>query len=91
VPDLLQSRLKIAPDALSQGVDGEMVILHRERYFSLVDVGARVWTWIVEHGELEGLPAALLEEYDTDEATLRRDVAKLVEQMIAEGLVIKEN
>jgi hypothetical protein len=90
VPDLLQSRLKIAPDALSQGVDGEMVILYRERYFSLVEVGARIWTWIVEHGDVEGLSAALLEEYDIDEATLRRDVATLIDQLIAEGLVIRE-
>lgn len=90
MPDLLQARLKIAPDALFQDVGGETVILYQDRYFSLIDTGARVWTWIVEHGELEGLLASLLKEYEIDEATLRLDVARLLDQMVAEGLVVME-
>lgn len=90
MPDVLQARLTIAPDALFQDVEGEIVILYQDQYFSLVDVGARVWAWIAEHGELDGLLAALLKEYEIDEATLRLDVAKLLDQMVAEGLVVME-
>jgi hypothetical protein len=90
VPDLLQARLKIARDALFQEIEGETVILYQNRYFSLTDSGARVWAWIVEHGELDGLPAALLKEYEIDEPTLRQDLARLLDQMVAEGLVVVE-
>ena len=90
MPDVLQARLTIAPDALFQDVEGEIVILYQDQYFSLVDVGARVWAWIAAHGELDGLLAALLKEYEIDEATLRLDVANLLDQMVAEGLVVME-
>ena len=82
--------MTIAPDALFEDLQGEIVILFRDRYFSLVDVGARVWTWIAEHHALDGLSSALLEDFEIDEATLQQDVAKLLDQMIGEGLVISE-
>lgn len=89
MPDVLQARLTLAPDALFQDIAGETVILFRDRYFSLTAVGARVWTGLAEGRGLDAIVAAILAEYEVDEATLRTDVAGLLDQMIAEGLVIK--
>jgi hypothetical protein len=89
VPDLLQARLAIAPDALFQDLEGETVIFYQEQYFSLGDVAAKVWAWIAGHGDLDGLFATLLGEYEVEEATLRQDVKALLDEMIDKGLIIK--
>ena len=74
-----------------QEVEGETVLLDLERqhYFSLDEVGARVWALLGEHGgDVEGVVAAMLAEFDVDEQTLRRDVDALIAQLRSAGLVV---
>ena len=88
MPDLLQARLQIAPTALFQDIEGEIVILCQDQYFSLTEVAAKIWTCIAERGDLNALTTALVDDYEIDAATVRLDVARLLDQFVDEGLVV---
>jgi Coenzyme PQQ synthesis protein D (PqqD) len=78
------------PDVLHQEVEGELVLLDlgTDTTFALNEVGARFWELLGEHDDLDAVVAALLEEFDVHEATLRADLEALVEELRADGLVI---
>ena len=83
--------MKPSPNVVFQEVEGETVLLdlEREHYFSLDEVGARAWALLGEHdGDLESVVAAMLDEFDVDEQTLRRDLDRLLGQLRAAGLVV---
>lgn len=86
------ARHAYAPSAsvLFQEIEGETVLLDMERdhIYSLDRVGTCVWKLLVEHGDVDALVSAMLKEFDVDEATLRRDIADLLDQLQAEGLVV---
>ena len=72
-----------------QQLDDEMILLNleTERYFELDDVGTRMWHLLTECDHTEQVVAQLLAEYQVDEATLRHDLAMLISQLNASGLV----
>jgi len=76
-------------EVLSTEVEGEAVLLNLEngQYYSLDEVGTRMWALLTEHGEVELATQAMLEEYDVDEEELRRDMLHLVEELAMHGLV----
>jgi Coenzyme PQQ synthesis protein D (PqqD) len=83
--------VKPSPNVVFQEVEGETVLLdlESEHYFSLDEVGARVWALLGEHdGNVEAIVAAMLAEFDVDEQTLRRDVDALIAQLRSAGLVV---
>ena len=67
-----------------------MVLLHPEEghYFALDRVGARCWQLLAEHGDVDGVVASLLTEFDADEATLRSDLGALLARLSEAGLVV---
>ncbi|MBO6555062.1 MAG: PqqD family protein [Pseudomonadales bacterium] len=81
--------LRASQDAIGQEVRGETVILDlaSEEYFSLNEVGTRVWQLIQEPMSLNSLRSQLLEEFDVDESTLESDLAELIDVLTREGLV----
>lgn len=89
----LPARVNISDNVLFQEIEGECVLLNMtsEQYFGLDDVGTRVWQLLAEDGD----PAKVLQHlqgvYAVDEATLRADLAKLLEQLSSEGLVSLES
>jgi hypothetical protein len=82
-------RVSVPDDVVMSEVEGEAVLLHLERgqYYSLDDVGTRMWRLMAEHGQIEAAVQALLEEYDVAEEDLRRDLMELVQALAAEGLL----
>ncbi len=88
----LPVRVNISDSVLFQEIEGECVLLNMasEQYFGLDDVGTRVWQLLVEDGNPVNALERLRTVYDVDEATLRTDLAKLLEQLSAEGLVTLE-
>jgi 4-diphosphocytidyl-2C-methyl-D-erythritol kinase len=82
-------RLLIAKDVIFEEVDDQVVLLSLEggRYYKLNGSGSRVWALIKEHGELQKVQDAMAEEFDADEAEVRRDVATLIADLEAHGLV----
>ncbi|HRE48046.1 MAG TPA: PqqD family protein [Aggregatilineales bacterium] len=79
-------------NVLISDVAGESVLLNMdtEKYFTLNESGTRMWEALQQHGTLDGAVAALLEEYDVEEATLRQDLTTLIEELRAAQLVIVE-
>lgn len=78
---------------LTTEVDGELMAMSIElgACFALDKVGTRIWALIARPVSLDGLCTQLRAEYDVDPSTCRRDVAEIVEQMRAEGLVSVES
>ena len=80
-----------APDALFQPVADESVLLDlkSERYFSLDQVGTRIWQLLDEHKTIDGVVAQMLQEFDVQEEVLRADVEALVAKLVAAGLIVE--
>lgn len=87
-------RVTIPPDLLHQQVEGETVLLdlRGERYYSLDEVGTRIWALLAEHGHTETVCAHLMAMYEVDEETLRQDVQRFVFGLLDNGLInVAEN
>jgi len=89
---VLPQKVKISNKALFQEIENEMVILDlaKEQYYGLDDVGARMWHLLSEHGDTTVVVKQLQSYYDTDELTLSRDLAQLIDKLRQAGLVTTE-
>ena len=86
------------------GGEAVLVKLDTGVYFGLNSVAARLWQLLREHGggtsprpekggppsqdQIERVMEACLAELDVEETTLRRDLAELIDQLTAKGLVV---
>lgn len=77
-----------SPNVLFQEIDGQTMLLNiqTERYYSLDEVGTRVWQ-ILEEGDLNVLVSRLRSEFEVDEATLHADLEKLLDELKAAQLI----
>jgi len=84
-------KFKLTDDVLFEILADEAVLLNLNdsHYYGLDDVAMRIWQLLVEHGDTDSVVAQMLKEYDVDEATLRRDLAVLVEEMERRGLITR--
>jgi len=89
----LESKVSVPKEVLfhevaDEDVD-EMVLLDLVHglYFSLDDVGARMFVLMTEHGQLKAVHQALLEEYAVDSQQLEQDLLELTGQLVANGLL----
>ena len=66
-----------------------MVLLNpvNGKYFSLDDVGTRMWILTSEHKHLKAAHHALLQEYDVAPAQLEQDLLELMEKLVANELI----
>lgn len=85
----LEMRVKVNQDVLFRDLGGEAVILnlHSGKYYGLDEVGTRMWSLLIEHGQVEQAYAALLAEYDVGEERLQQDLLHFVEELVSHGLV----
>ncbi len=92
VASILDHRVTVNPDVVFRDVEGETVLLHLERgiYFGLDPVGTRIWASLVEHGCARPVVAALLEEFDVTPQALEDDIARLLDALAQNELVILE-
>ncbi len=73
--------------------DGESVLLNldTEHYFGLNAAGCRMWERLTSEPSIDAAYAALLEDFTDAEADeLRADLAALVDELVAHGLVSVE-
>ena len=88
-PAVPASDPRITEGIIFKTVGEEMVLLDLQRgvYYGLDAVGARVWELLSQ----EVAPAEIIEritgEYEVDRATVERDVAALLEQLLEKGLI----
>lgn len=79
-----------SPDAIAESMQDQIVLLHvrTEQYYSLDEVGARVWE-LIDGRRTAGEFAAILQgEYAVEEAVLRADIEELLEDLAANDLII---
>ena len=86
---MVNKRVEISTDVLSQEVDGETVLLdlNSEAYFGLDQVGTRIWQLLQEVGELPAVYDIMLDEYDVDGEKLKEDLDALITDLDEAGLI----
>lgn len=84
------NQISISENALSQEVNGEIIILNfeSESYYTLDALGTKFWQLFTDSDSVETVIQQLVEIYAVDEAALRGDVTKFVEDLVEEGLLI---
>ena len=83
--------VRAAPDVLEQHLSDDETIflnLETEKYFGLDATGTAMWTALIETGDTDRALLRLLEEFDVDEDTLRRDLEELVARLAGQGLLL---
>jgi coenzyme PQQ synthesis protein D (PqqD) len=75
---------------LAAEIDGEAVMLSIEngKYYGLDPVGTNIWNLASEPRSIEQICAALLDRYDVDAETCRKEVTELLEVLVADGSVV---
>lgn len=58
-----------------------------ENYLGLDEVGTRIWQLIDDGETMRSVVATMLDEYDTNEATLVGDLDKFLNDLQAQGLI----
>ena len=89
MPATLPQSVTISPDVLFQELNGEAVLLDlkTELYYGLDDIGTRMWQLLESNGHVEAACARLLQDYEVDEATLKQDLAELIDMLAEAGLL----
>jgi hypothetical protein len=79
----------VSSDVLYQTIEGHAVLLDLagERYYSLDDVGTRIWQLLSEQSDVSTLLERLLDLYDVDRGSLTRDLSSFFDRLAAAGLV----
>jgi hypothetical protein len=72
-------------------VAGEFVSLDLagDVQYSMNELGARVWTEATGGANAEQIVAALVAEYAVDAAQVRADVARILAELVASGLLVQ--
>ena len=86
-------RVKVPDDVLISTLQEESVILNldSERYYGLDSVGTRMLSVLTTSNSIEAAYERLTAEYDVDREVLRKDLLELVENLIAQGLLIRDH
>jgi hypothetical protein len=85
-------RVTVPDDVLISQLQEESVILNldSERYYGLDDVGTRFLSVLTSSESVEAAYEQLRNEYDVDPQVLRSDLLALVENLLDQGLLIRE-
>ena len=82
------------PDGvLISNLQEESVILNldSERYYGLDSIGTRILSVLTTSNSIEAAYETLVQEYDVDRAVFREDLLELVENLIAQGLLVRDH
>ncbi|MBD2577740.1 PqqD family protein [Oscillatoria sp. FACHB-1406] len=76
-------------DVLIQHLEDEAVLLNldNEAYYGLDDVGTRFFAVLQEANSIESAYQQLLEEYEVEPDTLKKDLLIFIEKLLAQGLI----
>ncbi len=86
------TRYRLAPDLLMRKFDetGLLVNLESDQVYELNETGFRVVELLDGARSLDDLLGLLAAEYDAEAASLRPDVEALIDQLLAQGLIVTE-
>jgi hypothetical protein len=85
----LTTRVTVPESVLFRDLDGEAVLLETGsgRYYGLNEVGTRMWSLLVKHGEIGAAYRDLLSEYRVPSHRLQEDLFGLVELLASRKLL----
>ena len=88
-PSVTPLLFKPTPGQVYADLAGELAILDSKTgiYYGLDPVGARIWSLILEYKTVAEIRAILLEEYEVDPPQLEGDMAHLLGDLFAKGLI----
>lgn len=80
---------QVAPQTLFRQLADEAVVLNLEtgQYYGLDAIGVAIWRWLEGGYSAADIVIALTQLYDVEQPTAQRDVAALLDQFVAAGLV----
>ena len=83
---------RIPDDVVFRDLDGEGVLLNLATgtYFGLNTTGTRVWHLVQDGKTLDEVVAALVDDFQVSVETATADVAALLDELAAKGLVSVE-
>jgi coenzyme PQQ biosynthesis protein PqqD len=86
---LAESRPQRGADIVWRRADAGVVVLKPSdgQYFSLDDVGGRIWELCEGTQSVAEIAETLAQEYDAPAAVIERDALELLEDLEGEGLV----
>lgn len=78
-----------ASEQVSTRLDNETVLLELKKgtYYGLNAVGTVIWEMIQQPQSVEALYSAVLNQYNVEPETCKRDVLRLIEEMQVAGLL----
>lgn len=78
-----------AEHVVARTMEGEAVLLdlNSEEYYSLNEVGSRVWELADGQHSVGDMVDAIVTEYEAERAQVREDVLDLLDELSREGLV----
>ena len=84
-----EQRLTAPEHVMFRELDGEAVLLNlnNEMYYGLDEVGTRMWTLLTTSESVQAAMDKLLEEFDVAAETLEQDLAKMIKELQANGLL----
>jgi len=82
-------RVVVTSDTLINIVGNEAVLLNlgNEEYYGLDETGASIWQALTTNETIQAAYEKLLEEYEVSAEILQKDLRKLLEELLAHGLV----
>lgn len=88
--------MKINKDVIYRNIAGEHVlipvgnqVIEHNGMFVMTELGAEIWQMLEQNMEKEEMIAALLTEYEVEEAVLRSDVEEFL-QKLTDGKLLEE-
>ena len=86
-------RVKIPDDVLISNLQEESVILNldSERYYGLDSIDTRMLSVLTTSDSIEAAYETLVQEYEVDREVLKKDLLELVDNLIAQGLLIRDH
>lgn len=81
--------ITVSEQVLVQELGNESIMLnmHDGYYYTLDGIGTRIWQLMAEEKSVAEIIDQMLVEYDVDEDSLRRDLAELLEKLLATGAI----
>jgi len=85
----LRTTVVATSEQVSTRLDDETVLLELKKgtYYGLNAVGTLIWEMVQQPQSIEALYCAVVERYDVEPETCKRDVLRLIEEMQVAGLV----
>lgn len=79
----LSSIITAKPNVFAAEVHGELVLFDPEKgcYYGAGPVGGRIWSLIGEKRTVEAIVAAIVSEFDVDQATAEEDVLAFIGEL----------